>query len=238
MSSVRLQQVLARAGLASRRGAEELIRSGRVTVNGIPAKIGVRVDPEEDIIALDRQQVRAATPTWIVLHKPVGYIVSRGNAATGRTVFELVPPVPGLTYVGRLDVTTSGLLLLTTDGVTANRLTHPRYGVEREYRARVSGRAARAIRAALERPISVDGRQVRLVRFRVRSLGSGSSELSLVLAEGRYRIVRRTCDRLGITLHWLKRVSHGPISLGHLPIGKWRYLSGRELKALRELCAA
>jgi 23S rRNA pseudouridine2605 synthase len=180
MSSVRLQQMLARAGLASRRRAEELIRSGRVTVNGIPAEIGVRVDPEEDIIAVDQRQVRAATPTWIALHKPVGYIVSRGNAATGRTVFELVPPVPGLTYVGRLDVGTSGLLLLTTDGVTANRLTHPRYGVEREYRARVCGRTTGAIRAALDRPISVDGRQVRIVRFRVRSLGSDSSELSLV----------------------------------------------------------
>ncbi|UCG85842.1 MAG: rRNA pseudouridine synthase, partial [Gemmatimonadota bacterium] len=146
--------------------------------------------------------------------------------------------VPGLAYVGRLDVMTSGLLLLTTDGAAINRLTHPRYGIEREYRARVCGRGTREIRSALQRSISVEGRQVRVLRSRVRSLGRGFSEISLVLAEGRYRIVRRVCDRLGLTVDRLKRVSHGPVSLGRLPVGQWRYLTKRELGALREMRAA
>jgi 23S rRNA pseudouridine2605 synthase len=238
MSTAKLQQALARAGVASRRRAEDLIRSGRVTVNGVTAKIGMRVDPLEDVIAVDRERIRTGDPVWIALHKPVGYIVSGGNARTHQTVFELVPPVPGLTYVGRLDVMTSGLLLMTTDGTTANRLTHPRYGVEREYRAVVHGRAIGEIRAALRRPIWLEGRQVRIVRSSARSLKSGSSDLSLVLAEGRYRIIRRICDQLGLSVEQLKRVSHGPISLGHLPSGHWRYLTGRELEALAELCAA
>lgn len=200
--------------------------------------IGMRVDPLEDVIAVDERRIAPSNPVWIALHKPVGYIVSRGDATTRKTVFELVPPVPGLIYVGRLDVMTSGLLLFTTDGAAANRLTHPRYGTHREYRARVHGRPAEEIRAALQEPITLERRSVRIVRSRVRPLGRGVSEISLVLAEGRHRIVRRTCDLLGLTVDRLQRVSHGPISLGRTPLGRWRYLTEDELEALREFSMA
>jgi 23S rRNA pseudouridine2605 synthase len=238
MKPARLQQALARAGVASRRAAEKLILSGRVTVNGVTASLGMRVNPLDDVIAVDRQRIAPAETVWIALHKPVGYIVSRANDTTHKTVFELVPSVPGLTYVGRLDVMTSGLLLFTNDGAAANRLTHPRYGTEREYRARVHGRAPGEIRAALQEPIIVERRPVRILRSRVRPLGRGVSEISLVLSEGRHRIVRRTCDLLGLKVDRLQRLSHGPVSLGSLPPGRWRYLTEGELEALCELSAA
>src|SRR5262249_50693299 len=127
MTVMRLQRALARAGVTSRRKAEELIRAGRVHVDGAPATLGSSVDPDRQRITADGRAVRpAARATWLALNKPVGYVVSRGDPEGRRTVFDLLPKVPGLTYVGRLDVMTSGLLLLTTDGAAAHRLTHPR----------------------------------------------------------------------------------------------------------------
>jgi 23S rRNA pseudouridine2605 synthase len=230
---MRLQRALARAGVASRRTCEELIRGGRVRVNGRAAELGVRVDPAADAITVNGRPVRPPRLTWIALHKPVGYVVTRRDPRGRPTVFTLVPRTPGLTYVGRLDVMTSGLLLLTTDGEAAHRLMHPRYAVERGYAVRVHGRTPEQIRAALRRPVVVDGRPVRLLRARVRPLGAETSELTLTLAEGRHRIVRRLCDRLGLKVERLTRLSYGPVRLGRMPAGAWRYLSKRELRALR-----
>ena len=120
---MRLQRALARAGIASRRTAEGLIRQGRVRVNGRVATIGAEADPEHDAITVDGQRVRAAPSVWLALHKPMGYVVTRRDPERRPRIFELVPDVPGLTYVGRLDVMTTGLLLLTTDGAGVNRLT-------------------------------------------------------------------------------------------------------------------
>ncbi len=235
---MRLQRALARAGVASRRRAEELIRAGRVRVNGELAKIGMRVDPAADVITLAGRHVKPVEVVWIAMNKPLGYVVTKRDPQGRPTVFNLVPTIPGLTYVGRLDAMTSGLLLLTTDGEAANRLTHPRYQVERTYRACVHGHTADEIRRALSRPIEVDGRRVRVASYRVRSAAGESCELTLVLTEGRYRIVRRVCGQLGLKVERLVRLSHGPISLGRLPVGKWRYLSTSELVALRALRAA
>ena len=175
---------------------------------------------------------------WIALHKPIGYLVTKQDTRGRPTVFELVPSIPGLTYVGRLDLLTSGLLLMTTDGAGANILTHPRYGVEREYRAEVRGKPVAEIRHLLAQPIIIDERRVRIASSRVRSLGRGLSEMLLSLTEGRYRIVRRLCSQLDLTVEQLARLSHGPIRLGRLQPGKWRYLTDHELKAMRELRAA
>jgi len=232
VTQMRLQRALARAGVASRRGAEELIRAGKVKVNGRVAELGTTVDPDVDAITVGRRRVKPGEKVWIALHKPVGYVVSRKDDRGRRTVFELVPSIAGLTYVGRLDVMTSGLLLLTTDGENANKLAHPRYGIERTYRALVSGRSAREIRRLLSDGVKVEEREVRLVRFQVRPLQGDSTHLELVLAEGRYRIVRRMCAVLGLNVERLERVSHGPVSLGRLAVGKWRYLSKRELMAV------
>jgi 23S rRNA pseudouridine2605 synthase len=232
---MRLQRALARAGVASRRTAEGLIRAGRVRVNGKVAGIGQSADPATDVITIDGRRVRPAEMVWIALHKPLGYVVTRRDTQGRKTVFELLPAVPGLTHVGRLDVMTAGLLLLTTDGEGANRLTHPRYGVERTYRALVHGQPPDEIRRRLARPIVLDGRAVALSRVTVKPGPGASTDLLLVLTEGRYRIVRRLCERIELRVERLTRLTHGPVRLGRLRPGEWRYLSKTELTALAAL---
>jgi len=235
---VRLQRVLARAGFASRRGAEELIRTGQVLVNGHVATIGMSVDPAVDLVTVGRRRVTPSAAVWLALNKPVGYVVTKHDERGRPTVFDLVPTIPGLIYVGRLDVMTEGLLLLTTDGQAANRLTHPRYAVQRTYRVRVHGLPPSAIAEALDQPIIVDRRQVQIVRSEVRPLQSGATDIVLVLTEGRHRIVRRVCQRLGLTVERLTRTSHGPVRLGRLRSSEWRYLSQREITAVSTTRAA
>jgi 23S rRNA pseudouridine2605 synthase len=232
MTAMRLQRALARAGISSRRGAEVLIREGRVRVNGTVAGIGASVDPAHDVITVGGRRVRpVGAPVWIALHKPVGVVVSRRDERRRQTVFQGLPPVPGLTYVGRLDVMTSGLLLLTTDGEAVHRLTHPRFAVERTYRALVHGRAESEIRELLRRPVIIDGRRVNLIRWRTEAAGRSTAVL-LVLAEGRHRIVRRLCESLGLKVERLVRLSYGPVRLGSLTPGEWRYLTRAEIRAL------
>lgn len=234
MSLMRLQRALARAGVASRRKAEDLIRAGRVRVDGHPATIGMSVDPSAQRITVDGHAVRgAAATTWLALNKPIGYVVSRGDPEGRRTVFDLLPNVPGLTYVGRLDVMTSGLLLLTTDGTAAHRLMHPRYAVPRTYWLGVHGADAAAVRAALTARIVLDGRPVRIEQCRARPAGGGKSvEVELTLAEGRHRIVRRVAEHLGLKIEWLHRVAYGPVRLGRLAEGRWRALTTKEIEAI------
>jgi len=232
MSLMRLQRALARAGVAARRKAEDLIRAGRVRVDGTVATIGSSADPDTQRITVDGQVVRTAThTTWIALNKPIGYVVSRSDPEGRRTVFDLLPKVPGLTYVGRLDLMTSGLLLLTTDGAAAHRLMHPRFAVRRTYWLGVHGIAAAEVRAALAQRIVIDSRPVRILESRVRSVGK-SLEVEVTLAEGRQRIVRRMAEALGLKVEWLHRVSYGPIRLGKLAEGRWRNLTAREIEAI------
>jgi 23S rRNA pseudouridine2605 synthase len=235
---MRLQRALARAGVASRRRAEDLIRAGRVKVNGRVAELGVSVDPDSDVITVGGRRIAQAQSVWIALNKPLGYVVTKRDPEGRRTIFELLPKVPGLTYVGRLDVATSGLLLLTTDGTAAQQLMHSSFAVERTYRVLVHGRSGNEIRRMLDRPVVIDSRPVQVVKAVVREGERGSSDLLLVLAEGRYRIVRRLCERLGLKVERLTRLSHGPVRLGRLAPGKWRYLSKRELQAVRDMRAA
>ncbi|HKA59185.1 MAG TPA: pseudouridine synthase [Gemmatimonadales bacterium] len=238
MTVMRLQRALARAGVASRRKAEDLIRAGRVRVDGTVATIGSSVDLESQRITVDGRSVRGATrTTWIALNKPIGYVVSRSDPEGRRTVFGLLPKVPGLTYVGRLDVMTSGLLLLTTDGAMAHRLMHPRYEVPRTYWLGVHGADAGAIRDALAQKVVIDGRAVRIVESRVRPAGK-SVEIELTLAEGRQRIVRRIAEALGLKVEWLHRISYGPVRLGKLPEGQWRELTRPEIGAIERLHGA
>jgi 23S rRNA pseudouridine2605 synthase len=231
---MRLQRVLARAGIASRRQAELLIRAGRVRVDGTVATLGASADPARQRVTVDGRAVRPAPRTWLALNKPLGYVVSRRDPDGRRTVYDLLPKVPGLAYVGRLDVMTSGLLLFTTDGAAAHRLTHPRFAVPRTYRLRAHGLGARAAAAALARPVAIDGRPVRVVRVRVRPVRQ-SIELELTLAEGRHRIVRRLAEALGLKVEWLHRVAYGPVRLGQLAAGKYRRLAAAEVEAIERL---
>ncbi len=228
---MRLQRALARAGVASRRSAEDLIRAGRVTVNGSVAELGMSVDPDKDVILVGRKRIRRPVATWLALNKPVGYVVSRKDPHGRPTVFELVPEVPGLTYVGRLDINTSGLLLFTTDGAAANRLMHPRYEVERTYQVLVQGRSTNEIKRLIAKPTRIDERDVKILRHSIRA-AAASTEITLVLAEGRYRIVRRLCGAWKLKVAKLIRLSHGPVRLGRLPVGKWRRLTAGEIEAI------
>jgi len=161
-------------------------------------------------------------------------VVSRGDPESRRTVYDLLPTVPGLTYVGRLDVMTSGLLLLTTDGAAAHRLTHPRFAVPRTYWLRAHGRALDVVGAALARPVVLDGRAVAVAQFRVRPVAR-SVEIELTLAEGRHRIARRLAEALGLKVEWLHRVTYGPVRLGRLAEGRYRRLAAREIEAIERL---
>lgn len=236
MTEMRLQRALARAGVTSRRKAEDLIRAGRVRVDGVVAEIGSKVDPGRQRVTVDGKPLAAPAVAWFALNKPIGYVVSRGDPEGRRTIFDLLPKVPGLTYVGRLDVMTSGLLICTTDGDAAHRMTHPKFAVERTYWLRVHGRSVSEVRHALSGRIVIEGRPVVIRTARVRAAGKGV-EVELTLAEGRHRIVRRLAEELGLKVEWLHRVSYGPVRLGKLPEGQWRALTPREIEAIGRIHA-
>jgi 23S rRNA pseudouridine2605 synthase len=232
---MRIQRALARAGILSRRKAEELVANGRVTVNGQPAQVGQSVDTDADVIKVDGERIGAPAPTeWFVLHKPAGVITSRHDPEGRRTVFDLVPARPGLTYVGRLDFLTEGVLLLTTDGAAAHRLTHPSREVERTYVASVLGEgdlAAEEMRHGVELEDGV----VRPRKVTPEKVGRGRWDLTITIAEGRNREVRRLCEALGLEVDRLVRVKFGPVELGELASGKVRSLTKPERAALDKL---
>jgi 23S rRNA pseudouridine2605 synthase len=233
--TMRIQRALARAGVLSRRKAEELVANGRVTVNGAPAQVGQTVDPERDVIKVDGERIGAPSPTeWFVLHKPAGVITSRHDPEGRRTVFDLAPARPGLTYVGRLDFLTEGVLLLTTDGAAAHRLTHPSHEVERTYVASVLGDGEMAV-AQARQGVELEDGLVRPRRISAERTGRGRWELTITLSEGRNREVRRLCEALGLEVDRLVRVKFGPVELGDLPPGKVRSLTKAEKAALDKL---
>ena len=233
--SMRIQRALARAGVLSRRKAEELVANGRVTVNGAPAQVGQSVDPERDIIMVDGTRIGAPAPTeWFVLHKPAGVITSRHDPEGRRTVFDLVPARPGLTYVGRLDFLTEGVLLLTTDGAAAHRLTHPSREVERTYVASVLGDGEMGMEQA-RFGVELEDGLVRPKKIRGEKIGRGRWELTITIAEGRNREVRRLCEAVGLQVDRLIRIKFGPVELGDLPAGKVRSLTKIERTALERI---
>ncbi|HJU89792.1 MAG TPA: pseudouridine synthase [Gemmatimonadaceae bacterium] len=231
---MRIQRALARAGIASRRAAEGLVAAGRVTVNGSVAGIGQVVNPARDDIRVDGAKVAQPTATtWLVLNKPAGVMTTRSDPAGRRTVFDLVQDVPGLTYVGRLDYLTEGVLLLTTDGAAAHALTHPSREIERTYVATVRGNAGPAARQAM-RGVELEDGPVRATSARAEPKGKGRWELELTIAEGRNREVRRLCEALELEVDRLVRTRFGPVTLGALAPGQTRELTKRE----REIIAA
>lgn len=233
--AMRIQRALARAGIASRRAAEELVAAGRVRINGAIAQTGQSVDPARDEITVDGKRVGAPTVvTWLVLNKPTGTMTTRSDPAGRRTVFDLVQDVPGLTYVGRLDYMTEGVLLLTTDGDAAHKLTHPSSEIERSYVATVRGDGAAAARAAI-RGVELEDGLVMPRDVIARRIGRGLWELELTIAEGKTREVRRLCEALGLAVERLVRTKFGPVKLGSLPSGKTRPLTAREGEIINAL---
>jgi 23S rRNA pseudouridine2605 synthase len=232
MTLMRVQRALARAGIASRRAAETLIEDGVVRVDGEVATLGSKVDPDSQVITVRGKRVTQKPKRWIAFHKPLGVVTTAKDEEGRRTVFDFLPRAEGLTYVGRLDVMTTGLLLLTTDGDAVQRLTHPKYHVPRRYTALVHGLPTAQIVEAVRRPVSLDGRPVVPVAVRVRPGVEGRSILDVTLAEGRRHVVRRWAEALGLKVERLARLAYGPIRLGELPVGKWRHLTPAEEKSI------
>lgn len=235
----RLQKVLSGAGVASRRAAERLIREGRVTVNGTAVtEMGVRVDPARDAVKVDGRRIhlRPREPTWVLLNKPRGTITSASDPEGRPTVLDLVRGVRARVFpVGRLDYHTEGLLLLTDDGELAQRLLHPRHGVEKTYSVKVRGTPTAETIARIERGgIPIDGRKSAPARVRlVRRAANAWLEISI--REGRNRHVRRLFAAVGHPVEKLKRTRMAGLGLGPLPPGKWRRLTAAEVSALRAI---
>ena len=227
----RLQKLLSAAGFCSRRKAEEYLQAGRVTVNGITAALSDKADPERDVVAVDGQAVgRPAAHTYIMLHKPRGYVTTLSDEKGRKTVAQLLADCPARVWpVGRLDMDSEGLLLLTDDGELTHRLTHPSHGVEKEYRVTVTGDVIRAI-PILSEPMEIDGE--RMTADLVEQTGDDC--LTVVIHQGKNRQVRRMCAAAGLTVTRLVRVREGKLLLGDLKRGRWRALNEAELALLQE----
>ena len=234
--AMRVQRALARAGIASRRKAEELIVAGRVTVNGEVASVGQIVDPVGDRIMVDGKRVGAPPATvWLLLNKPTGVVTTRRDPSGRQTVFDLVEDRPGLTYVGRLDYLTEGAILLTTDGAAAHALTHPSRGVERTYVATVRGDAVSAAREAMRGVELEDGIAYPAAATAHAIPGRRHYDFEVTLTEGRHHEVRRLCAALGLEVERLVRTTFGPVRLGSLASGANRPLNKRETDLLTSL---
>jgi 23S rRNA pseudouridine2605 synthase len=234
----RLQKVLARAGVASRRVVEDMIDQGRISVNGRTVDVqGMRVDPLRDHIAVDgaRIELRDDRVTY-ALNKPAGVITAMSDDHARATVGDMIGDLaPGLVHVGRLDQDTEGLLLVTNDGELAHRLAHPSYEVQKTYLAQVSGSVPRHLGKRLRAGVELDDGPVAVDSFRVVDTHAGQSVVEVVLHEGRKRIVRRLLDHVGLPVSRLTRIAVGPVKLERMRVGSIRRLTRQEVGALKEL---
>ncbi|MEM3154660.1 MAG: pseudouridine synthase [Candidatus Woesearchaeota archaeon] len=225
----RIQKIIAQAGIASRRRAEELISKGRVLVNGKVAVLGQKADAAKDKIVVNGQQLRLEKKVYIMLNKPKGYVTTVSEAHGMKTIMDLVDVPERVFPVGRLDKNTEGLLLLTNDGILANKLTHPRYEVEKEYIVTVDKNISERILESLQKGVVIDGRKVQ-----IRGVDVLGSQAVLRIHEGRKHIVRRLFEELGLYVRRLVRTRVGKLKLGALKPAKWRYLAESEVRHLLE----
>jgi len=245
MEGVRLQKVIAAAGVASRRAAETFMREGRVTVNGaVVSTLGARADPEVDDIRVDGRRVgRVGRRKYLLLNKPRGVVTTRDDPQGRRTVMDLLSGVRESVYpVGRLDYDSEGLLILTNDGDLAARLTHPRHGLERVYEARVRGVPDASSLKRLARGMTLEGRRTAPATANLVRTGRGQrgdqAVVRITITEGRKRQVRRMCEAIGHLVVRLRRVRIGPIQDKALRLGQFRDLSPGEVTALRRAVAS
>ena len=229
----RLQKILSAAGLCSRRQAEVYIQQGRVTVNGRPAALGDKADPQKDTIALDgKPAVQPAARTVLMLYKPRGVVTTLSDERGRPTVADLVGEAAGRVWpVGRLDMDSEGLLLMTNDGAWMQRLLHPSHQIEKEYRVTVTG----PVEGAAQRLAAIrdlEGERIRPARVRELWRDGSKAALSVTIHEGKNRQIRRMCRQAGLAVRRLQRVREHTLTLGDLPVGQWRYLTQQELRDL------
>lgn len=232
----RLQKLISMAGLTSRRAAEEWICAGRVKVNGFVAGLGDKANPDRDEILVDGKPLRLKEEhVYLMLNKPRGYVTTLSDEKGRRTVSQLVSGCGVRVWpVGRLDMDSEGLLLLTNDGALTDALTHPRYEIEKEYLVWVKGNAEQSL-SMLRRPMVLDrGEQVDGAQVKLGPTADGLTRLSMVIHQGKNRQIRRMCSQAGLEVQRLKRVREGDVLLDRtLPTGKWRPLTENELKTLK-----
>jgi pseudouridine synthase len=233
----RLQKFLARAGVASRRAAEELMRQGRVTVNGtVASRPGTTIDPETDSVKVDGRRIvaSAASRSYFILNKPRGYVTTVSDPQDRPTVMDLVPKVRGRLFpVGRLDFQTEGLLLLTDDGELAGKLMHPSGKVPKIYRAKVKGSPRREVLDRIRQGMILEGRRTRPAKIRIVRKGENNAWVEVTVTEGRKHLIRKMLQGIGHPVLKLKRTGYGSLTLQGLAVGECRRLHPAEIDALR-----
>ena len=231
----RLQKIISASGLMSRRAAEECISAGRVTVNGQTAALGDKADIETDIILLDGKALPSGSDKiYIMLNKPKGYVTTMKDEKGRKNVTELVKDLKQRVYpVGRLDMYSEGLLIMTNDGDFANRLMHPKHNVDKTYMTWVAGEDIGFCVELLRQPMEIDGYVVSPAEAYISELKPGGAVLMITIHEGRNRQVRKMCELVGMKVTRLKRVSEGQLELGDLKSGKWRYLTQEEIDSFK-----
>ena len=230
----RLQKILASRGVCSRRKAEELISAGRVSINGLTAALGQSADPDADIIELDGKPIpTGGENVYIMLHKPRGYVTTLSDEKGRPNVTQLVDCGVRVYPIGRLDMDSEGLLLLTNDGEFANHLMHPKAEVDKTYEVWVTN-FTQGGEKRLERPITLDGYTIKPPKVRLLSVQGNTARLHITIHEGRNRQVRRMCQAAGMRVTRLRRISEGSVRLGDLKKGLWRYLTPEEIEHLKK----
>ena len=230
----RLQKILSGRGICSRRKAEEWIEAGRVTCNGVTAKLGDAADPETDTILVDGKPLPSRNEyVYIMLNKPRGYVTTLSDEKGRPNATQLIDCGTRVYPVGRLDMDSEGLLLFTNDGEFANKLMHPKHEVNKTYRVLVQGYSEENLEK-LKQPIELDGYTIRTPGVKLlRTRDKGQAQLLVTIHEGRNRQVRRMCDAAGMKVLRLQRIAEGDLKLGNLESGKWRYLTPEEIASLK-----
>jgi 23S rRNA pseudouridine2605 synthase len=237
VETIRLQKYFTDCGVLSRRAAEAEIEAGRVSVNGERATLGQKIDPETDRVLWNGKEIKPARKhehVTVLLNKPAGFVTTTSDEEGRPCVTDLLSELNVRLYpVGRLDMNSTGLLLLTNDGELANLLTHPRHHVPKVYHVTVGGEISLSTIRRLSSPMTIDGYRIRPVKVDCLATYEHKSVLEMTLSEGRNRQIRKMCAALNLHILSLERVAMGPITLGHLPLGKFRYLAPTEVEALR-----
>ena len=237
MEKIRLQKFFTDNKIMSRRNAEKVIEAGNVKINGVIAKLGDKVDPKNDTVTYNGNIIRSEGPDkrrYIMLNKPLGYVSTASDEKGRQTVLDLVSDVGERVYpVGRLDMYSEGLLILTNDGELTNRLTHPKNNMPKVYSVMIKGDISPEQLSRLTSPMEIDGYKLKPVKVRIISVKNGATNTVFTLNEGRNRQIRKMCEQCGLTIMRLTRIAIGKLKLNDLERGKWRELTENEVKYLK-----